>query len=65
MTKWFQREILVILSLCWLDNLKSAAGINLSQRYHAIDRVRVPARFVVHQVKARLTPDGSALCQQG
>lgn len=63
--KFWKRMLLVCLCLFLLYEVKSALGINLSERYHAIDLVRIPAKFVVRGVEkvARpfYLPDGMLL----
>jgi hypothetical protein len=43
----FKYGVAVLGSLYVLYALKSAAGINISQRYHAIDIVKVPVKQVL------------------
>lgn len=47
----FKQALTISLCLFLLYTAKSAAGINLSKRYHAIDLVRIPTKFVIYQAK--------------
>jgi len=44
--KKLQWAIVLVLSLYLLYTVKSAAGINISRRYHAIDLVKLPLRTI-------------------
>ncbi|NJL22637.1 MAG: hypothetical protein HC895_20380 [Leptolyngbyaceae cyanobacterium SM1_3_5] len=46
--KKLQWAIVIMLSVYLLYLVKSAVGINISRRYHAIDLVKLPLR-VIHQ----------------
>lgn len=50
--KRFEQVVLVLVCLYLLYGIKSALGINISQRYHAIDLVKIPLKVVVKQLKA-------------
>lgn len=62
----FKQIFAVCLCVYLLYEVKSAAGINFSQRYHAIDLVKVPAKFAVHKLKAIVEPNTCQIpCQNG
>ncbi|HEY9623343.1 MAG TPA: hypothetical protein V6C78_23505 [Crinalium sp.] len=47
--KHLRRFVLLILGLYLLYLVKSALGINLSERYHAADILKMPLRVLVRQ----------------
>lgn len=60
--KRFSQVLGVCLGLYLLYTVKSALGIDISHRYHAIDLVRIPTRFAVHKVKAWVAPPIASPC---
>jgi hypothetical protein len=48
---WVGRSLLFLVLLYLLYMLKSAAGINLSKKYHAIDFIKMPIKALVHYFK--------------
>ncbi|MBD2089921.1 hypothetical protein H6F67_08640 [Microcoleus sp. FACHB-1515] len=48
--KKLQWAIVVVLGLYLLYWVKSAAGVNISHRYHAIDLVKLPLRAISRTV---------------
>jgi len=59
--KRFQQFFAISLCLYFLYVVKSGLGINVSQRYHASDVVKIPARFLIHTVKG-LNPFAAPSC---
>lgn len=59
--KRFQQIFALSLCLYFLYAVKSGLGINVSQRYHAIDVVKIPARFLIYTVKG-LNPFAAPSC---
>ena len=47
-----QTGLMVLVGLYLLYVIKSALGINISQRYHAIDLVKIPAKYLLYKLNA-------------
>jgi hypothetical protein len=48
--KYCKRTCIIVLSIYLLYAVKTAAGIDISLRYHAIDVVKVPTNFMIDQL---------------
>lgn len=59
--KRFQQVFAISLCFYFLYAAKSGLGIDVSQRYHASDVVKIPARFLIHTVKG-LNPFAAPSC---
>ncbi|MGI0486996.1 hypothetical protein ACN4EK_16265 [Pantanalinema rosaneae CENA516] len=46
----------IALCLFMLYEMKSALGINISERYHAIDIVRIPTKKLLRVLNSQINP---------